>query len=103
MLSAPQGGAMATERLAMHQAREILWQKLTLKKTHREIMLAVDVSMGTVSAVTSRAKALKLDWAAIDALDDEALDVRLNGPRITTRDTRPLPDAAAMHVELRRA
>lgn len=94
---------MATERLAMHQAREILWQKLTLKKTHREIMLAVDVSMGTVSAVTCRAKALGLDWAAIDALDDEALDVRLNGPRITTRDTRPLPDAAALHVELRRA
>ena len=42
---------MATERLAMHQAREILRLKLTLKKTHRDVMAVVGVSMGTVSAV----------------------------------------------------
>ena len=86
----------------MHQAREILRQKLLLKRSHREVMSAVGVSMGTVSGVTCRATALGLDWAALEALDDEALDVRLYGPRCTTRDTRPLPDAAALHVELRR-
>jgi hypothetical protein len=32
---------MATERLAMHQAREILRQKLTLKRSHREVMVAL--------------------------------------------------------------
>jgi len=66
---------MATERLAMHQAREIIRQKLTLKRTHREVMAAVGVSMGTVSAVMSRALALGLDWEGIEALDDEELDV----------------------------
>jgi transposase len=93
---------MATERLAMHQAREILRLKLTLKRTHRIIMKAVGVSMGTVSGVMARATALGLDWKEVEALDDEALDVRLYGPRCTTRDARPLPDAAALHVELRR-
>src|SRR5580658_5214623 len=85
---------MATERLAMHQAREILRQKLTLKRSHREVVAAVGVSMGAVSGVVTRAAALGLDW--------EALEVRLYGPRISTRQARPLPDPAELHVELRR-
>ena len=93
---------MATERLAMHQAREILRQKLVLKRSHRAVMTAVGVSMGTVSGVVVRATALGLDWEAVEALDDDALEERLYGPRCTTRDVRPLPDAAALHVELRR-
>lgn len=93
---------MATERLAMHQAREILRQKLTLKRSHREVVAALGVSIGTVSKVAGRAMALGLDWTAIEALDDEALDERLFGPRITSHDPRPLPDPASLHVELRR-
>jgi len=38
---------MATERLAMQQAREILRQKLLLKRSHREVISAVGVSIGT--------------------------------------------------------
>jgi transposase len=93
---------MATERLAMHQVREILRQKLTLKRSHREVMAALGVSMGVVSGVVTRAAALGLDWGAVEALDDEALEVRLYGPRISTRQVRPLPDPAELHVELRR-
>ena len=93
---------MATERLAMHQAREILRQKLTLKRSHREVVAAVGVSMGAVSGVVTRAAALGLDWEAVEALDDEALEVRLYGPRISTRQARPLPDPVELHVELRR-
>src|ERR1700689_657914 len=81
---------MATERLAMHQAREILRQKLTLKRSHREVVAAVGVSMGAVSGVVTRAAALGLDWEAVEALDDEALEGRL------------LPDPSELHVELRR-
>jgi len=44
---------MATERLAMHDVREILRQKLTLKQSHREVMAALGVSMGVVSGRTS--------------------------------------------------
>ncbi len=94
---------MATERLAMHQAREILRLKLWEKKTHREVMLAVGVSMGTVSGVFVRAAALGLDWETVDVLDDETLEQRLYGPKSPKRDTRPLPDPAALHLELRRA
>ncbi|WP_437644946.1 IS21 family transposase [Sorangium sp. So ce362] len=86
----------------MHQAREILRQKLTLKRSHREVVAALGVSIGTVSKVAGRAMALGLDWTAIEALDDEALDERLFGPRITSHDPRPLPDPASLHVELRR-
>ncbi len=59
---------MATERLAMHQAREILRQKLTLRRSHREVVASVGVSMGAVSGVVTRAAALGLDWEAVEAL-----------------------------------
>ena len=93
---------MATERLAMHHVREILRQKLTLKRSHRAVVEALGVSMGVVSGVVTRAATLGLDWEAVEALDDEALEVRLYGPRITTRQARPLPDPAELHVELRK-
>jgi transposase len=93
---------MATERLAMHDVREILRQKLTLKRSHRAVVQALGVSMGVVSGVVTRAATLGLDWAAVEALDDEALEVRLYGPRITQRQARPLPDPAELHVELRK-
>jgi transposase len=93
---------MATERLAMYQAREILRLKLTQKKTHRAVMAAVGVSMGTVSGVVVRAAALGLDWETIEGLDDETLALRLYGPKCSKHDTRPLPDPKALHVELRR-
>jgi transposase len=95
---------MATERLAMHQAREILRQKLSLRRSHREVMSAVGVSMGTVSKVVARAAALGLDWAAVDAIAEDALEERLFGARCAAQDSaRPLPDPVALHVELRRA
>jgi len=93
---------MATERLAMHDVREILRQKLTLKRSHRAVVEALGVSMGVISGVVTRAAALGLDWEAVEALDDEALEVRLYGPRITKRLARPLPDPAELHVELRK-
>jgi transposase len=66
-------------------------------------MLAVGVSMGTGSGVFVRATALGLDWETVAALDEEALERRLYGPKGSKRDTRPLPDPAALHLELRRA
>src|ERR1700709_383184 len=94
---------MATERLAMHRVKEILRQKFELKRSHREVARAVGVSVGAVASAAARAAALGLDWVAIDALTEEALEQRLYGPRGGVRDAaRALPDAAALHVELRR-
>ena len=67
---------MATERLAMQQVREILRQKLTLKRSHRDVMAALGVSMGVICSVVGRAAALGLDWEAAEALSDEEVRAR---------------------------
>ena len=94
---------MATKRLPMRHLREVLRQKLELKRSHREVARSVGVSHGSVSGAVSRAKGVGLDWAQIQALSDEALDERLYGPRGGKRAGRaPLPDPAHLHVELRK-
>ena len=93
---------MATERLPMRKIREMLRQKLELRHSHRAIARSVGKSAGTVGGVVARAKALKLDWAAVCALSDDALEERLYGPRLCNRDERSLPDPVQIHLELRR-
>jgi transposase len=93
---------MATERLAMHQVKEILRQKLVLRRSHREVKKALGVSVGLISRMVSRAEALGIDATALDELDDEALEAKLYEPS-TECTHRPLPDLAAIHLELRRA
>jgi transposase len=86
----------------MRQLREILRHKLVLQRSHRETARSVGLSPGSVAGAISRANAVGLDWAAITALTDDELDERLFGPRGASRNDRPLPDAAKLHVELRR-
>ncbi len=95
---------MATERLSMRQAREILRQKLLLQRSNREVARSVGVSPSSVSDAVGRAKAGKLfEWAAVDAIDDVSLETRLYGePGWAGRRGRPLPDLAYLHTQLRR-
>jgi len=93
---------MATERLPMRCIREILRQKLVLARSNRQVALSLDVSAGTVSSTVTRARTLGLDWDKIAELNDDALEERLYGPKITNRAERPLPDPSYLHVELRR-
>lgn len=93
---------MATERLPMRHIREILRQKLVLKRSNRQVAASLDVSNGAVSGAVTRARTLDLDWEKITALGDDALEERLYGPRTKKRTGRPLPDPAYLHVELRR-
>ncbi len=93
---------MATERLAMHRIREILRQKLVLKRSHREVKKAVGVSLGQVSHLARRAALLGIDATRLEQLDDKELEDQLYGPRTRSPEDRPLPDPAAMHIELRR-
>ena len=86
----------------MRQLREILRHKLLLGRSHRETARSVGVSSGSVAGAISRANTLGLDWAAISALTDDALDERLYGPRGGGRSDRPMPDATKLHVELRK-
>lgn len=93
---------MATERLTMRNLREILRQKLELKRSHRQAARAAAVSAGSVAFASMRAKVLALTWIDVCALDDSALDERMYGPRGGRREGRPLPDLAYLHMELRR-
>jgi len=89
---------MATERLSMRKIREILRHKWAVGRSHREVAASLGVSVGTVSAAEQRARDAGLDWAAVEALDDDALEARLYGATVAER-RRPLPDPVWIHTE----
>jgi transposase len=93
---------MATERLAMHQLKEILRQKLVLRRSHREVAESVGASLGFVSGVTSRATVLQIAAEDIDGLEEAELEEKFYGQRAAKRASRPLPDPATIHIELKR-
>src|SRR5213083_518356 len=68
---------MATERLSMRQTREILRQKWSLGRTHREVAQSLRISTGAVGTTVLRARAAGLDWAQVDALSDDVLHAGL--------------------------
>jgi len=86
----------------MRDLREILRHKLQLGRSHRKTAEAVGISSGCVASAATRAKALGLDWAAVEKLDDEQLETRMYGPRGGKREGRAEPDLPHLHVELRR-
>jgi transposase len=92
---------MPAERLSMRQCREILRQKLVLQRPHRAIASSVGVSLGVVSGTLSRAQAAGVDWAAVEGLDDAALEGRLHRTA-TGRATGVEPDCAWIHRERQR-
>ena len=93
---------MATERLPMRHIREILRLKWRLNRSHRDTARSLGISPGAVASVISRATGVGLTWDALAGVSDEALERRLYGPKIPGRGTRPLPDPAWIHTELRR-
>jgi transposase len=93
---------MATARLPMRKAREILRQKLQCGLSHRQVAQSVGVGAGSVGDVMSRAKIAQLDWAKVQALSEDALQQALYGPRSPATGVRPMPDFALLHTELRR-
>jgi hypothetical protein len=92
---------MATERLSVRKAREILRQKWELGRTHREIAAGVGQSLGAVAMTLGRAAAAGLDWAQAQALTDTALEDRIYGPKAETL-ARPMPIFEYLHAERRK-
>ena len=92
---------MATERHSMRKIREILRHKWALGRSHREVAASLGVSVGAVSLAEQRARRAGLDWAAIETLGEEALEIRLYGTAPSER-RRLLPDPAVLHTELKR-
>ncbi len=93
---------MAAERLSMRQIREILRQKWTLGRSHREVTQQLGAGLGTVSGVERRARAAGLDWPQVEVLSDAGLEARLYGPPTPPTHHRPVPDCARLHAERQR-
>jgi transposase len=93
---------MAQERLSMQQTREILRQKWQLGRSHRQVAASLHVSAGAVAKAVTRAKAMGLQWGAVEALTDDELERRLYGPTLPSHVPRPEPDPKYLHVELRK-
>src|SRR2546427_649257 len=93
---------MATERLSMRQTREILRQKWSLGRTHREVAQSLRISTGAVGTTVLRARAAGLDWAQVDRLSDDVLHARVYGPPPPPTHHRAVPDCAYLHAERRR-
>jgi transposase len=67
-------------------------------RSHREVAASLGISVGAVSAAEQRARDAGLDWAAVEVLDDAALEARLYGATVAER-RRPLPDPVWIHTE----
>jgi transposase len=86
----------------MRKTREILRQKWCLGHSHREVARSLGQSVGSVHATLRRATAAGLDWEAVGALTDEALDAGLYGAPAGSSSSRVLPDFAGVHAEHKR-
>jgi len=96
-----QEARVATKRLTMRKAREILRMKWHLHWSHRRVAKALRISAGAVGETVRRARAAELTWADTEVLTEEELEERLYGAERTTeeRATRLLPDYAEVHAE----
>jgi len=83
----------------MRSIREVLRQKLVLKKSHREVARSVGKSAGSVGGIVTRAARLKLDWATVETLPEDELELRMYGPKPAPGVKRPLPDPVYIHNE----
>jgi len=94
---------MAGKRVSMRRNREILRQKWELGRSHREVAQSLGVGVGTVFETVQRARAAGVgDWAAVEALDEVALEQRLYGRVLVAGAERPVPDCSWIHTELHR-
>ncbi len=94
---------MPTERIAMHRIKELLRLKYECALSFERIARALKVSKGVVAKYVKAAEVCGLDWPALQALDDEALERRLNlrhgrGPALR----HIAPAFAQIHQELKR-
>jgi transposase len=85
----------------MRKTKEILRLKWTLGKSHRQVAASLNVGIGTVSEVLTRATAAGLEWGAVETLDEETLEQRLY-PVHSPSERRPLQDPTYLHAELKR-
>jgi len=87
----------------MRQLRTILRLRLQSKLSLRQIKASLRLSLGAVQKICSKAEVLKLDWPAIEQLDDQQLATQFY-PAADTRvsSSFQLPDWSEVYRELKR-
>jgi transposase len=93
---------MARPRMGMRKTREILRQKWSLRRSHREVSASLRVSLGTITETLQRAQVAGLNRAKLTELDDAELEKRLYGERTRRPGSRPKPNCPWIHTELRK-
>lgn len=93
---------MATKRLPMRQLRDILKLRFENGLSYRAIARACSVGLGTVSEYVGRADRAGITWPLPEGLDDAALEAKLFPSSPQCDSSRPRPDVAHIHQELKR-
>lgn len=93
---------MATPRLTMRNIREILRQKWSLNRSHREVAASLDISIGGVSKIVGKANEAALTWDTVSTLSDEDLERLVYGTQKAPSATKALPDCPYLHAERKR-
>ena len=91
------------ERLSMRKIREVLRLRYEAGLSARQVAASVQIARSSVGEYERRLAAEGLSWPLPKALSDTELERRLfpSPPSVPT-DTRPVPDWAMIHEELRR-
>jgi transposase len=93
---------VARPRSAMRKIRDVLRLSLGGGLSRRQVGAAVGLPYSTVADYLARARVGGVSWPLPAELDDAALEARLFPPPAPTVASRPAPDFAAVHTELRR-
>jgi hypothetical protein len=92
---------MPAERLSMRKVREVL--RLNFQgHSVRQITRSLGMPRTTVRDYLHRAEAAGLAWPIPDHLDDQAIEDRLFVKPEDQQSSRPFPDWAYIHAEMRR-
>jgi transposase len=86
----------------MRHIKEILRLKYELKLTNGLIARSLRLSKSTVSNYLSRAKTAGIIWPLPESWDHREINQRLFKPQSQDRATKPLPDFAQIHLELKK-
>lgn len=93
---------MATPRLTMRNIREILRQKWSLNRSHREVAASLNISIGGVSKIVGKADEAALTWGVVETLTDEDLERVVYGTQKAPSATRATLDFPYLHAERKR-
>jgi transposase len=86
----------------MRKVRDVLRLRFHDELSLREVAASLQIPFTTVADHVKRASAAGLGWPLPEGMDDDALEDRLFASAAPKTGTRPTPDWAKIHRELRR-